>query len=368
MFHRLFCLSVILYSVLTLSAGASGEAWQRDERALLTNFNNMYNPCVVETPGEYRYKMWFFGWAADHTNSRFPGCDAIYHARSKDLQHWEVYSNKQKWDRSMEPRKWVPVLHASERWYEAWHVGDPSVVLHDGKYYMAYSATSKHFGEVAGYPATMVQCVMGAVSDDGIHWTKSEKPLLIREEDSPHPTPEPDRIGDFHRPSLMRQNGTWRLWFDYWLPEEGVCMGYAENAGDSLQPDGLVVQHDLKAPLLANWPNPSVVKVDGQYYSFADPTGYPIKTGESHWKTRQLREAVSSDGIHWTKLGFIPPDQDADACHVPQAFITKIDGKQWLYLFYATQIGYKKNDGQYHYQYDRIRAMRRVISHSSLRD
>jgi len=39
----------------------------------------------------------------------------------------------------------------------------------------------------------------------------------------------------------------------------------------------------------------------------------------------------------------------------------KMDGKEWLYLFYATQIGASKNDGQYHYQYDRIRAMRRPI-------
>lgn len=48
------------------------------------------------------------------------------------------------------------------------HVGDPSVVLKDGRFYMAYSATSKHFGKREGYPATMVQCVMGSVSDDGI--------------------------------------------------------------------------------------------------------------------------------------------------------------------------------------------------------
>jgi len=368
MFHKLFYASVICCAVITVSTRAAGETWQRDERALLTNFNNMYNPCVVETPGDYKYKMWFFGWAADHANSKFPGCDAIYHARSKDLLHWEVYSGNQLWDTRMDPSKWAPVLHASERWYEAWHVGDPSVVLHDGRFYMAYSATSKHFEEVAGYPATMVQCVMGAVSDDGIHWTKSEQPLLIRDRDAPNPKPERDRIGDFHRPSLMRQNGTWRLWFDYWLPGEGVCMGYAENAGDFLQSDGFVIQHELKEPLLVNWPNPSIVKVDDRYHAFADPAGYPIDKGESHWKTRQLREAVSSDGIHWSKRGFIPPDDDADALHVPQALVARIDGKRWLYLFYATQIGYKKNDGRYHYQYDRIRAMRRAIDPSPSED
>jgi len=117
----------------------------------------------------------------------------------------------------MTPSKWAPVLHASGRWYEAWHVGDPSVVLHDGRFYMAYSATSKPLGKIPGYPAAMVQCIMGAVSQDGIHWTR------------------------------------------------------------------------------------------------------------------------------------------------PQALIANLDGRRWLFLFYATQVGTRKGDGLYHYHYDRIRAMRTEI-------
>ncbi len=80
-----------------------------------------------------------------------------------------MYSGDQGWDATLTPGKWKPVLHASDRWYEAWHVGDPSVVFKDGRFFMAYSATSRHFGQRDGYPATMVQCVMGAVSHDGIH-------------------------------------------------------------------------------------------------------------------------------------------------------------------------------------------------------
>jgi len=222
--------SLLLY--VSFAHADPGPQWQRDNSSLLTNFNNMYNPCVVETEGEYRYLMWFFGWAADHANATFPGCDAIYHARSKDLKQWEIYSKESTWDATMDPKCWVPVLHASECWYEAWHVGDPSVVFKDGKYYLAYSATSKHFAERAGYPAAMVQCVMGAVSKDGVHWQKTDRPLLIRADDTADPKPAPGRIGDFHRPSLRWDDGKWRLWFDYWLPEKGVCMGYAENGGD----------------------------------------------------------------------------------------------------------------------------------------
>jgi len=336
--------------------------WQRSKRSLLTNFNNMYNPCVVETGGEFRYGMWFFGWAASHTNRNIPGCDAIFHARSRDLVSWEVYSGEAGWDSTMDPKLWVPVLHASDRWYEAWHVGDPSVVMKDGRYYMAYSATSKHFGRRAGFPSTMVQCLMGAVSEDGIRWKKTKRPLLIREGDTADPKPEPGRIGDFHRPSLHRDGGTWRLWFDYWLPGKGVCMGYAENDGDFVRPGGFEIKHDLRAPLIENWPNPEIVRIGRVYHCFSDPPGYPIEKGESHWKSRQLREAVSSDGMNWRLLEFISPDDDADACHVPQALVTNLGGRRWLYLFYATQIGYGRDDGRYHFQYDRIRAMRRPIA------
>ena len=357
---------VLLVTLLVMGTAAAtpGENWERDARPLLTNFNNMYNPCVVETQGEYRYKMWFFGWAEGHANPGFPGCDAIFHARSKDLRNWEVYSKDGTWDATMTPAKWTPVITASDRWYEAWHVGDPSVALHDRRYYMVYSATSKPFPQkVPGYPADMVQCLMGAVSEDGIHWRKTETPILIRDNDAPEPKPEPGRIGDFHRPCLRLENGKWRLWFDYWLPGKGICMGYAENPGNFMASGGFTIRHDLRKPLLENWPNPEVIRVGKHYHSFSDPSGWPLPEGTPReakgWMSRQLREAVSEDGINWQKLDFIPPDKDAAACHVPQALITKCDGQEWLYLFYATQIGFRKDDGKYHYQYDRIRAMRR---------
>jgi len=319
-------------------------------------------PCVVETAGPYRFRMWFFGWATAEGNPGVPGCDAIFHTRSKDLRHWEVYCKDGSWDATMTPSKWAPVLHASDRWYEAWHVGDPSVVLHGSRFYMAYSATSKPLGKIPGYPAGMVQCIMGAVSQDGIRWSRTGSPLLIRPQDTPAPSAEPGRIGDFHRPCLRWDRGRWRLWFDYWLPGKGVCMGHAENRGDFTRTNGFSITHDLRKPLLENWPNPEVVEVGGEYRSFADPPGYPTRPGDSPWKSRQLREAVSPDGLAWRKLAFIPPDPDADACHVPQALITNLDGRRWLYLFYATQVGTRKGDGLYHYHYDRIRAMRREIT------
>ncbi len=346
---------------------APAEEWQRDKRDLLTNFANMYQPCVVETSGEYRYRMWFFGWAVGPVgNPGVPGCDAIFCARSKNLRDWEVFTGREEWDATMSPAKWAPVLHASDRWFEAWHVGDPSVVLKDGRFYMAYSATSKPFPTVPGYPSGMVLCVMGAVSADGIHWEKSEQPLLIHPGDTADPKADPDRIGDFHRPSLLWDRGKWRLWFDYMVPGKGIAMGYAEKAGEFLGKGRFKIPHDLRQPLLENWPNPEVIRIGKTYHCFADPSGFLIKPGDSGWKSRQLREAVSPDGLSWKRLDFIPPDTDADACHVPQALLTKVNGKDWLYLFYATQIGNRKHDGEYHYQYDRIRAMRRAVTPSEV--
>ena len=359
--YTIFLMS--LFALSLINSTLANNKWERNQKKLLYNFNNMYSPCVLETSGIYKYKMWFFGWATDTANPNVPGADAIFYARSKDLLKWEVYSGNGKWDATMNPKKWVPVLHAGDKWYDEYHTGDPSVVMKNGKFYMAYSSTSKSFKKnVPGYPNNMICCVMGAISDDGIHWQKTKSPLLIGKNGSKKPKAQPNRIAAFHRPCLRWENNKWKLWFDYWLPEKGICMGYSENIGGFNKKNGFKISHDLKQPVIDNWPNPEIIKIGNQYHAFADPTGWPIKKDQSIWMSRQLREAVSSDGIHWKKLPFIPPDKDADACHVAQALATKIDGTNWLYLFYATQIGYGRKDGNYHFQYDKIRAMRRKIS------
>ncbi|MEY2983169.1 MAG: hypothetical protein RL562_3396, partial [Planctomycetota bacterium] len=346
----------------TAALGAQQVPWERNPTPLIDGFVNMYNPCVIEVDESPRYRMWFFGWAATHTNVDIPGCDAIYHARSDDLQTWEVYAGEDRFDSEGKPATWVPVLTAGDRWYEAWHVGDPSVVQVRGRFYMAYSATSRHFDPVEGYPSTMVQCVLGAVSEDGIHWEKGEHPLLFRDGDEAEPKPEPDRIGDFHRPSLLYENGRFRLWFDYWIPNRGVCTGHARSRRGFLDEGAFQITHPLDEPVLDNWPNPAVVKVGRRYHCFGDPPGFPVPEGGDGWQSRQIREAISEDGLTWEVLPFVPPDEDAEGCHVPQPLLTRRDGKTWLYLLYSTQVGTRRGDGVYHFEYDRIRAMRRRVT------
>ncbi|RKX38309.1 MAG: hypothetical protein DRP64_15895 [Verrucomicrobia bacterium] len=235
--------AIVAVFLLCLWSGiaVADAGWQRDGRSLLTNFNNMYSPCVVETGGEYRFKMWFFGWATATANPDIPGADAIYHARSKNLESWEVYCRDGSWDTAMDPTMWWPVLHASERWYEACHVGDPSVVLKEGTFYMAYSASSnpnaRKDTSVQG-EAAMICCIMGATSSDGIHWSKAEQPLLMETEEAQQATDISGHFVNFLRPSLRWEGGRWRMWFDYLFEGKNICMAYAENAGDFMREGG----------------------------------------------------------------------------------------------------------------------------------
>ena len=125
------CRAASIALVANLAAAQDG-GWERDAAPLLDGFVNMYNPCVIEVDDAPRYRMWFFGWGASQTNEDIPGCDAIFHARSDDLVTWEVYAGEHggeaRWDRERDVEQWVPVLTAGDRWYEAWHVGDPTVV------------------------------------------------------------------------------------------------------------------------------------------------------------------------------------------------------------------------------------------------
>jgi len=334
--------------------------WQRSQRTVLSGFRNMYHATVLQVDdAACPFRMWFFGWAAEDCNPGFPGCDAIFLARGKSLDQWEVYSGEGSWDAAMDPRKWVPVITARDKPYDAWHNGDPSVVLHKGRYYMAYSATGPNSDGIRfGLPGDRdgdLYCVMGAVSGDGIHWQRSAEPLLIYGPEIGAPrAPQTDafKYGMYHRPSLLFDQGRWRLWFDYWTGSD-VAMGYAEAPEDDFMKGKFRVLRAGDNPVLHEWPNPSVIKAGSKYYSFADPAGY----GQG-WPGRQLAEAESDDGINWRILGWLPPDPDTPACHVPSATMVREGGEKRLVVFYSCQVGGEPYD----FRYDRIRYMKRRLS------
>ncbi len=344
--------------------------WERLEPDLIWGFHNLYNPRVVYNPTSgYPYLMWLFGWSAEDSNPDFPGADATFFARSKDLLKWEVWSGEAGWDTTMDPRKWVPVLTADDKGFDNVHNGDPSVVFHAGRYYMAFSSvgfdTRKDAEEVERL--WVVSCVMGAVSDDGIHWTKSTSPIAIWEDeytngweivDGKIPPAAEDYYGSYHRPSLMWDQGHWRLWFDYFLPGTFVSLGYAENGGDFLEPAAWQIKRAGTEPLLRDFPNPSVVRAGEKYYAFSDAPNFPPEYGGDG---RLLTMAISDDGLDWRVLGHLAPE-GVESAHVPEAFVKRDAEGLWLYVFYS----WKPQVEPWDYRYKKIRAIRKLLEPAPL--
>ncbi|MCX8064965.1 MAG: hypothetical protein N3G21_07310 [Candidatus Hydrogenedentes bacterium] len=340
--------------------------WERSGENVLQGFKNMYNFHVIYEPesNDYPYRAWFFGWAVKDCNRNiegFSGCDAIFTARAKDLEGpWEVYCGDDIWDRSGDPERWKPLFAPLGTYFDKWHNGDPSVIKVGDKYYMAYSATGHDKDGIPdgreGDTDGDFYCIMGAVSTDGINWERSKNPILVYENEFGRKEKEGDVVlyGTYHRPSIMYEGGKFKMWFDYWAPW-GISMGYAENEKDFLKMEDWKLVRYGDNPCLKEFPNPDVVKVGNVYYAFSDSGGY-----EPHeWKGRKITEAVSLDGLDWKILGFVQPDNDAPAIHVPEAITHNEGGKVWLYVFYACQRG---GDTNYDFRYDRIRVMRREIS------
>lgn len=339
--------------------------WEPVNGDLLDGFGNMYNLHVLEEPGAaYPFKGWFFGWAVKDCNPGYPGCDAIYAARAAaPAGPWEVYCGAEngtpRWDAERDVDAWAPVIAGGDRYYNNWHNGDPSVVKFEGRYYMAYSATGHNkdgipFGR-EGDTDSDISCVMGAVSEDGLHWTLTASPLLVHPQNIGGAPVAPGKYahprGMYHRPSLMRDEGKWKLWFDGLIYGKPCSMYYAENAGDFTEPTAWKIVRGLDNPCIWEFPNPDVVKAGDVYIAFGDPRGHP----EPGWAARKTTCAVSENGLAWRLLGYIEPDEDVQANHVPEALVRREGGTTWLYVFYA---GQRFDD----FRYRCIRAKRRPLS------
>lgn len=380
-FFILFVISSILFTHYTFAQEARNndysmkhndrtKIWQKSGKNILQGFKNMYNFHLIYDPEskDYPYKAWFFGWALEDCNRNlrgFSGCDAIFTARSQSLEGpWEVYCGEGMWDKIGDPKNWKPIFSPLGTYFDEWHNGDPSVIKVGGKYYMAYSATGHDKDRVpegaSGDTDGDFYCIMGAVSTDGINWERSKVPILVYEEEYGKREKDGDVVlfGTYHRPSIMYEDGKFKMWFDYWTPW-GICMGYAENEGDFLNAEDWKLIKYGRNPCLKEFPNPDVVKVKDVYYAFSDAGGYELH----EWRGRKITEAVSLDGLNWKILGYVQPDNDTPAIHVPEAIVLTEDGKIWLYVFYGCQVGGERD---YDFRYNRIRVMKREVSEEEI--
>ncbi len=352
--------------------------WQQVGGDLIWGFNNMYHLFILREPEDaaYPYKGWFFGWASTPGNTNYgfeTGCDMTFAARAPRLEGpWEVYCGDDKWDTTMNPALWRPVLRAQNEPFDSWHNGDSSLVKLEGRYYMAYSSTGFNQDMIPfGHPGDTdsdLCCVMGAVSEDGLVWQRSQRPILLDERNIGQAPRAPGEfmhpVGLFHRPSLMRDGEVWRCWFDCFTGTD-MPMAYAENRGDFLNSADWKVLNGPDNPLFSNFPNPDVVRIEDVYFAFADPGGYaPLLPEEAElaakmdkgWASRKVCELVSLDGLDWLPLGYIERDADAQANQVPVAYVESAGGgTYWLYLSYATQVWGS-------YEQDKIRLKRRLIT------
>ena len=308
-----------------------------DSSVVMDGLYHLYNPDIlqVRSPPSAVYRMYLFGWGSDICNSALPGCDAIFHLHSDQLDNWPAATHPT-------PRL-QPTLFAGDDYWNQWHIGDPSIIAVSGTYFASFSTSGFDQDGINPHPDPAINpsytkdtddyyySIGGAVSADGLAWQSQTTPLLTSSAELG--ANDFAVNGTYQRPSLLYENGRFRLWFDYFHanPTYRHSMGYAEAIGpptaETFRPQNWVVRQAGDYPAIPNWPNPEIVKLPFGYLAFADPKGH----GEIKWVERKTSMAFSDDGLNWRILGFIDHDQDCEANHIPEAYVED----EVVYLFTA---------------------------------
>lgn len=138
------------------------------------------------------------------------------------------------------------------------HVNDPSVVIHDGTWYMMYTA----FRMVGSQARDWINY---STSADGINWTPSvgtaSTEIVLTDPNNIAGGP----ITDMARPSLVRTPTRWEMWFDAQV-DNGGLMSYLAHS-TAATPNNFTLVH--RYPQVSNFPGfyePDVVRrPDGSY-------------------------------------------------------------------------------------------------------
>ncbi len=268
--------------------------WKKDQDNPV--FGDGYGVCFdVSVLFENKtYKMWF-SWRTKH---------GIGYTESKDGKHWGKPSLV------LEP---VPQSN-----WESDEVNRPSVVYHDGQYLMWYS------GQMYPYQEKGTSALGLAVSEDGVHWIREGKPVLIP-------------AGGWEGHAIMcpyvmydKTNQYFRMWYSGGSNHEPDAIGYAESL------DGITWNRKNNQPIFDTknsslWDRYKVlacqvIPYNGWFYMFY--------IGHFHEERASIGLARSKNGIEkWERYPnnpIIAPDQGAwDDMSVYKPFVLHMDDK-WI--------------------------------------
>ena len=216
--------------------------------------DNIYAPDVLWYAGPDGLGPWWMWYGAQGSD----GHDAIFVAHSADLVSWT------RWPSNGAP---APVIdHGGAN-----HVNDPSVVRVGETLFLYYTEA----------PVGEEDEVHLATSTDGLAWTKQGAVVDV----GPPGSWEPDRVG---RPSVLYEEGEFRMWYD------GQVYGVARHVGYATSPDGFTWTKHAANPVLLHEGAIDVERV-GPWY---------VLLAEGGVGTRLY---VAKDPLSWQLVGWIWP-------------------------------------------------------------
>lgn len=178
------------------------------------------------------------------------------------------------WHRASE----TPVLSPRGDGWESAGTFNPAVIEADGKVVMLYRAQDRQGTSRLGY----------AQSEDGIHFTRRDKPILI-------PTEAYEKDGGVEDPRLVRFGGTYYLTYTgYNKKDAQLCLATSKDL-IHWERKGVIIPAN-RGNWNVKWTKSGAIvpeKIDGKYWMYFLGTSADSKD--------QGGLASSSDLIHWTE-------------------------------------------------------------------
>jgi predicted GH43/DUF377 family glycosyl hydrolase len=176
-----------------------------------------------------------------------------------------------------------PILSPSGDTFQAAGTFNPAVIKKDGKFVMLYRAQSHKGVSSLGY----------AISDDGIHFTRREEPVLVSEA-------EYEKGGGVEDPRLQEFGDTYYLTYTGYSNSTGkladgnaqLCLATSKDL-IHWQRQGVIIP-SYKGKWNVKWTKSGAIvpeKINGKYWMYY--------LGDAKGKDTQMGIAYSDDLLHW---------------------------------------------------------------------